>query len=157
MTSTLETTVGAVLDRLVEMERLAVPDAVNAVKHWYHWEPGAPYWTNQITGLTTPGDHRWELKVSMYLIVGHASQAVAGGALSIQDMACRYIPATLAYFVQYNQLNPPGLSDVLNLAPAGVRMACPQGLDALNLPGQTATFLCVEFELTVPLLIYEEF
>jgi hypothetical protein len=154
--SALETTVGNVLDRIVAMERLAVPDAVNAVKHWWHWEQKVPYWTNGIEALTNPVQGEYELKAAMRLIVGHISQATAGGTLSIQDKSWGYIPAVLAYFTKYNQLNAPALSDLANLAPDGVLIACPGGLDVFNIPGQVSTFLYVDFTLTVPLLIYEE-
>lgn len=155
-TSTLETTVGNVLDRIIAMERLAVPDSLNAVKHWWHWEQKVPYWTNKIAALTDPSDAECELKAIMRLLVGHISQATAGGTLSIQDKSWGYIPATLAYFRRYNQLNAPALADIANLAPAGVRIACPGGLDVFNVPGQVSTFLYIDFELTVPLLIYED-
>lgn len=155
MTDTITTAVTNTITRIVVMEKLAVPDSTGESKRWIHWEQDVPYWTNRLGGMVQTRQHEWRLTVIGRLVLSHISQATAGGTSSPQDKVWSYVPDTMRYFNTYRQLNPPTYAEIQHIAPPGVTISAPGGMDIFNIPGQTFTVLYVDFSIDIPFLIYD--
>ena len=153
MTSTLATVVGNIINRVLEMELLAVTDAeTRASKEWIYWSQKTPYWINAMSSLSNTEKGKWDLSIDMRLVVCHVSQATKG-ATSPQDKVWSYIPEVMAYFSQYGDLRPPGKTDIAYLHPAGAIIDCPGGLSIFSVQGQKMETLIADFVLSVPIQI----
>ncbi|MFA7386082.1 MAG: hypothetical protein WCZ87_00320 [Thiohalobacteraceae bacterium] len=156
MADTLVTAVDAVVERLLDMERLAVPEATGAYPRWYEvGEP--PYWLNVPLALGTPTGPedvtRYELVAGMRLVLGNAVDVAhdAEAVANVQNKAWTWLPQVMRYFQTHRRMNPPGLPGLRFLAPEGVtiRQMRQPDLNQLRLPVASILY-ALDFELTIP-------
>lgn len=156
MTSALETTVEAVIARVLLLEPAALagqtPPVQGATKHWYYLPQVFPYWTNRPVSLreTEPQNH-WSLTIQARLWLAHISQVNTGAP--VQTGVWSFIPAVLAYFRTHRQLDYTAVADIANLAPPGSTIENLNGLEVGVLPLAAGEFLYTDFTIQVPLLI----
>jgi hypothetical protein len=156
--STLETTVEAIIDRVLLMEVAALsgqtPAIVGATKHWYYVPQAYPYWTNRPAALREEEpQHKWRLDIQARLWLAHISQVNTG--TPVQTGAWSFIPAVLAYFREHRQLDYTGQAEITYLDAPGASIENLTGLETGALPLVPGTFLFTDFTIQIPILIYE--
>jgi len=161
MTYTLTTAVSAVIDRVLLMQAAIIATSTNEVKDWIHWEQEPPYWVNRPARLIRTDDAGgyYDLEMTMRLILAHISEVKTdyGDGTTPQARAWTYIPEVIAYFETYDRLNMPGQTELTYLAPQRLTISCNTGADIVSLPGQSNVSYKADFELTIPLLIMEQY
>lgn len=93
---------GALMDRLVEMEKESITslaDGVDAVSYFPYEQESFPYWTNRIRGMV-PGylaqdTAHYPFQIAARLVIGHLTEGYKG---EVQTKAYDYIPAVTSYF-----------------------------------------------------------
>ena len=150
--------VDGILDRLVQLEPLALPETRDAVKYFFHSQSTWPYWVHRLEGLT-PGatQHdtrvsRFELRLLLRIVYGHWTADWQGG---IEQGAVVDAADVVAFFVRNNRLAIEDSTDVtLRKAP---RWLHPDGVTifagALGVYPLTDNLqqIGIEFRLTVPI------
>ena len=116
-----------VLERVVALQRLALPDSTNAVPYPYYRQEAWPYWTNWTNGLTPQrGDdknvQRADYSIEMRLVVGHLSSTYEG---QIQYDASLMVADVVAFFTRHDRLAVPTAEDTTLRKPP--RWTAPQG------------------------------
>lgn len=158
MTYTIETTVEAIIDRLLLMEVAALvgqtPESQGATKHWYFFPQVYPYWTNKPSGLIpTEYANKHNLIITARLWLAHTSQTNAG-ATPLQTQVWSYIPAVIGYFQDHRQMDMTGQANINYLDAPGLTIENSAGLEVFFNPLVNAEFLCTDFQITIPLLIF---
>ncbi len=162
MTDAMQTAVEAIRDRVLIMQPLAVPDAAFATMRWVEFRQTPPYWCNKISGAgaaeSSDAFPVYPLNITMRLILAYHQKLQREDDIdgNIQEKAWGYIASTLRYFERYRLLNPPGYADNLRLSPDGCTITCPIGLDLKQLPLSQSIYLCVDFNLAVPVDIGDD-
>jgi len=170
MTDKLVTVVGNLFDRVVALEPLAVTDALYASKRWVDFHSDVPYWCNRLASIGAPRGPEmlptYDVTVQMRLVLTYQAGVMREDNLdgNAQIKAVSYIPAVLRYFEAHRDLSAPGVDDegtplyppLSHIDAAGVRIACPRGLDLQVMPLSRSIFLSVDFELTVPVTVGNE-
>jgi len=159
MSYTLETTVEAIITRLLLLEQAGIADQspapVGATKHWYYFPQSFPYWTNRPAGIRhNEPQHKWRVDIQARLWLAHKSQANAQ-ANEIQTDVWSYIPAFLAYMQDHRQLNLTGQANINYLDAPGATTDNLVGLETGIMPLVTGEWLFTDFTIQVPILIYE--
>jgi hypothetical protein len=159
MTDALQTAVEAIRDRILIMQPLAVTDATYATKRWIEFRQDTPYWCNKVGGSSAPSGSdfypTYPLNVTMRLILAYHQNVTREDDIdgNAQEKSWGYIATTLRYFEKYHLLNPPGYADTLAIDPTGCVITCPIGLDLKVLPLSKSIYLCVDFNLEVPVTV----
>ncbi|MFA5608405.1 MAG: hypothetical protein WDA07_14750 [Leucobacter sp.] len=156
MADALTTAVEDAIDRVLEMQKLAVPESTEAVKRWYH-VADPPYWVNAPGALGTPQGPRdatrYELTVMMRLVIGNAVDMARDetATANVQNKAWTWLPQVMRYFEKHRRLSPPGLAGLTYIAPQGatIRSMRQADLNRLQIP-VAALLYTLDFELTIP-------
>ena len=162
MTDALQTAVEAIRDRILIMQPLAVTDATYATSRWVEFRQNPPYWCNKIAGISrTSGPNSYptyNISITMRLILAYHQEITREDDIdgNSQVKSWGYIASTLRYFEKYNLLNPSGYSTNLAVDVAGCTITCPIGLDLKVLPLSKSIYLCVDFNLDVPVNVGDD-
>ncbi|MCC7569563.1 MAG: hypothetical protein KO463_08130 [Candidatus Methanofastidiosa archaeon] len=158
--SELTTVADAVLERVLAMELLAVPDAAYASRRWVYFHQTVPFWVNRPGPVPSPSGSdkmpTYELSHVMRLVLGYHHEAlrtdneIDGNA---QERAWTYQAAVMGYFERYSRLDPPGQAPVAHLGREPVTIECPIGLDLKVLPLSRSVYIAMDFELVVPVTV----
>lgn len=153
----LERTSIAVLDRIVEMERLAIPEALEVYKHWIAWNKEVPYWINRIAGFTGSIEDGFELSIDMALVLAHISSAgkvdEETDNLTPQVRSWLWIPRVIGFFLEHPTLEVPNFDRMYNIDPYGLSINSENGMDVYAVQGRSFTTLTLRFDLSVPIQI----
>jgi hypothetical protein len=154
---TLTTAVDALIDRVVTLQPLAIAQVTaNTVadKMWFWNSPSAPFWGNRPGGLREiRRGERWELTIISRLWLAHMASSTVG-TTTPQDLAWQYIPETLTYFdAVKTTLAPSGYAELNYLAPEGLTITCPRGMDYMDYMGTSYEAIYIEFVLVMPFLL----
>lgn len=159
MTDTLETIASNVLERVLVMELLAVPDATAALSQWINFEPQPPFWLNRPGPVPSPSGAdkmpTYELSLIMRLALAYHHDVIREDDIdgNVQERAWGYQVAVMAFFERYSRLDPPGHTPVAHLGREPVTIDCPIGLDLKMLPLSRSVYLAMDFELVVPVTV----
>lgn len=159
MSDTLKTVALNVLERVLVMELLAVPDATAAFKRWIEFQQQPPFWVNRPGPVPSPSGAdkmpTYELSPTMRLVLAYHHDVIREDEVdgNIQERAWDYQADVMAYFERYRRLDPPGHAPVAHLGHAPVTIDCPIGLDLKMLPLSRSVYLAMDFELVVPVTV----
>lgn len=162
MTTLLETAVAEIYPKVLQMEGLVIPDTY-ASSEWIYQQQTVPYWINRISGLTSPAKGKWDMEITMRLILAHISQANAGTTTPQQD-SWKFIPRVVDYFdthriLEFKYTSIVGGEEVETIVltkyvdPIGVSIESPDGMDVFFDRYTKSTQVYAEFTLVVPISI----
>jgi hypothetical protein len=150
----LEDAVAEIYPRILRMEELVVPDTY-ASPEWIYQQQKVPYWINRISGLTSPEVRKWDIEVTMRLILSHISQANAGSVTPQVD-SWKFIPRIMDYFYTNKLLEfMDGTTKTRTkyVDPIGISIESPDGMDVFFDRYTNSTQVFAEFALVVPISI----
>lgn len=157
----LAQTVDNVIDRIVALQPLAIAEVTantDATKQWDYRNDSVPFWVNRPGTLVrrVKGDI-WIQNITSRLYIAHIGVRTVVDSVNgqtPQDNAWLYIPETLQYFTAIRtSLAPSGFAEVENIAPEGLTIACPRGLDTAFIPQVNFEALYIDFEFIVPFML----
>jgi hypothetical protein len=162
--TTLDEAVEAIKLSVLEMERICIADYPTfypvSVPVWIYWQQDPIYWTNRITGLTSPAEGVWDLRINMRLNLAHISQVNAQvnvtGTETPQDKSWSFIPKTIQYFRDHKNLVYDRIAAVERVNtkfvdPVGITIDNPTGMDVIYDQYKDITYLVADFDLLVPI------
>lgn len=154
---TLTTAINAMIDRIVTLEPLSIAEVTAgtfATKQWRYINAELPYWVNRPGALAlTKRRDIWTQNLTSSLIIAHIAVGTVG-TNTPQELAWQYIPEVLRYFTAIRTtLAPSGFVELDYIAPEGLIITCPRGLDSLFLPQTRFETLYIDFEFIVPFML----
>jgi hypothetical protein len=157
----LAQTVDDVIDRIVELQPLAIAEVTpntDATKQWHYRNDSLPYWSNRPGPLVLRQKGKiWLQNIVSWLYVAHVDVRNVRDSVNSQtpqDNAWLYQAETLQYFTNIRTtLAPDGYAEVANLAPEGLTITTPRGLDFAYNPQVNFEALYIEFQFIVPICL----
>ncbi|HML22092.1 MAG TPA: hypothetical protein PKD09_10600 [Aggregatilinea sp.] len=144
-----------VLDRLVLLERKALPDAKNAVRYEVYVQHNVPYWTNRVGNWQKASGSGstalWIVTIHPRLVMGHLTEGYEG---TNQSQGPLLIAQAVEYFDVHNHLidlDDEATSDPVRwLAPEPIRIG--GGRTGYSAIAKTTQHVA-ELDLTVTLAV----
>lgn len=150
----LTTAITNFMTRMVLLEPLSIAQVTAntpADDQWKWTAQTMPYWGNRPMGLREMGrDGKWEFTLNARLWI-----AQSGGTMvettTPQNRAFQYIPECLRYFQTIRADLAVGAYTALTmLAPEGIAITCPRGLDYTINPFGTTEAFYIDFIIVAP-------
>jgi len=151
----LTTAVDALATRIVALEPLSIAEITSDVTAYNQWNYRAqkyPHWTNRPTSLTEleRSTQKWQLGMTARLNLA-VIEAGAVGTVTPQQQAWKYIPEVLMYFEAIQTTLAVGAyTEISYLAPEGITITCPAGMDYVFNPYTGLEALYIDFQISAP-------
>ena len=140
------------MTRVVEMQKLALPDTKAAFSNPLATYPNFPFWVNTLSTITprtapTALQQTTEYVVRMRLVIGHMKEGYEG---TLPDKLWAWTPQVLEYFQARKHLQyQAGQAAVRYLSPLGTEIRLSRGFSSFQV-AQDIIHIGTEFELVVP-------